>query len=46
LLAVTTSGRPASVSEKTGQLAEDFFPAFEKDMRGGASFAMVPFDVR
>ncbi|MGH1330351.1 MAG: hypothetical protein ACRBBK_05670 [Paracoccaceae bacterium] len=46
LLAVATSGRPASVAEKTGQLAEDFFPALEKDLRGGASYAMVPFDVR
>lgn len=46
LLAVATSGKPASVAEKTGQLAEDFFPALEKDMRGGAAFAMVPFDVR
>lgn len=46
LLAVATSGKPASVAEQTGKMAADFFPALEKDLRGGASFAMVPFDVR
>lgn len=46
LIALATQGRPATVGQRAGQLATDFFPALEAEIGTQAIMAVVPFDLR
>ncbi|MFQ6549992.1 hypothetical protein AADZ90_018755 [Aestuariibius sp. 2305UL40-4] len=46
LLALATSGRPSTIEERGGQLAEDVFPPLSEELGENAVTGMIPFSVR
>ncbi len=46
LLAVASPARPATVTQMSGRLAQDFFPPLAQELGNQAVIAILPFDVR
>jgi len=46
LIALATPDRLATVTNLSGRLAEEFFPALQKELPAKAAIAVLPFDLR
>lgn len=46
LIAIATPGLPSIVAQRSGWLAEDFFPPLREETDGQAVIGVLPFDVR
>lgn len=46
LIAIATPGLPSTVAQRSGWLAQDFFPPLKDETDGQAVIAILPFDVR